>query len=253
MKLLLAEVEKIADLVRKMKAGEIADKNEQEKAAERLRRWADPRTSFLVLRGEMIKDKLGESDDDQAVREKVDKIVADALGVIRRSGLIETKSEKTGKEAKAERQDAETNDLLVAEYLKPIAFSMRTMSFEDCEKLRDELKTAEEIRRRINALDEKTVRKLSPKAKRNASGEWIGKTVMATRILDTTGKKGGGSPVPQFWYEICTQENSYYAFAEGMKSLNVPEDRYDASELRNRLWDKFCQFKAGYKYRQRQE
>lgn len=110
----------------------------------------------------------------------------------------------------AARSDAAFNDRRVAEHLKAAAFGMLSLSWDDQLKAMKALKSAA----RIGAC-------LTPP---------LSKSVMF-RILDTTGHRGGGSLVPQFWYDVCTKVDNFDAFAAVVKAKRRPLDRYSADEL----------------------
>lgn len=92
MKLLLAEVKKVSELIRRLDEDEITDKTSIDKAKETLRRYYDVRESPLIVRGQMIKDKHRNDRTADAIRQKVEEIVMKSLAGIEASGYLGLKA-----------------------------------------------------------------------------------------------------------------------------------------------------------------
>ena len=88
MKLLLSEIKNVRECIRKLDADEIDDKVELEGEKAYLARCFDRRESPILYLGEMLKAELGDSKVDKIKRDKIDKLIEDALKDIEESGYI---------------------------------------------------------------------------------------------------------------------------------------------------------------------
>ncbi len=87
-KILLQEVDRIKDVIQRLDDDLITSQAEIEKARVYLERSFDPRRSMLMLRANLIKDKLGDGVEDQRMRRDVDAAVLDVVKLISESGYI---------------------------------------------------------------------------------------------------------------------------------------------------------------------
>ena len=88
MKMLLQEVNRIKDVIQRLDDDIITSQDEIEEATNYLKRSFDPRISMLMLRANLIKEKLGDSKEDQRTKEDVDAAVFEAFNQISESGYI---------------------------------------------------------------------------------------------------------------------------------------------------------------------
>lgn len=87
-KMLLQEVDRIKGVIQRLDDDLITSQGEIKEAMEDLKRSADPRRSMVMLRADLIKDKLGDSVEDLRMRRAVDAAVLDAVKHISESGYV---------------------------------------------------------------------------------------------------------------------------------------------------------------------
>lgn len=85
----------IQELIRRLDEDEITDRREINEAKAKLIKWLSPRESMFILRGEMLKDRLGESDEDGRTRDAIDEYVHGVLEDVVESGYAGMKARNT--------------------------------------------------------------------------------------------------------------------------------------------------------------
>lgn len=88
MKMLLQEVNRIKSIIQRLDDDLITSQDEIEEAKKYLKRSFDPRRSMLMLRANLINEKLGDGKEDQRTREDVNAAVLEAVNLISESGYI---------------------------------------------------------------------------------------------------------------------------------------------------------------------
>ena len=88
MKLLLNEIKKVHECIRKLDADEITDKMKLDDEKAYLARCFDRRESPILYLGEMLKNELGDSMVEKNKRDKIDKLIEDVLTAIEESGYV---------------------------------------------------------------------------------------------------------------------------------------------------------------------
>ena len=88
MKILLQEVDRIKDVIQRLDDDLITSQAEIEKARVYLERSFNPRRSMLMLRANLIKDKLGDSVEDRRKKRDIDAAVSGAVKLISESGYV---------------------------------------------------------------------------------------------------------------------------------------------------------------------